>query len=152
MEAWKSLKNLEPMELKGFLYEKMLEILTKNIRIRVKISENSIVHHSEIEDLVRILGIFIDNAIEEVQGCSSGKMEIKIVKKEKGILFEVRNTYCQMPDINRMGREQYSSKGDGRGNGLLWVEKYLEKREDLFHELKIEGDEIVQRLEIYKIN
>lgn len=149
MEAWKYLKNVEPMELKGFLYEKLLLILTRDISIQVKVSDNMKVSYGYMEDLIRILGVFIDNAIEEVETLVERKIKIGITRTEMGILFEVSNNYGKTPDIAKMGQETYSTKGEKRGNGLFWAEKLIRIHKEMFHELKIEHNEVIQRLEVF---
>lgn len=67
MQAWQYLKNIQPMEIKGFLFEKVLSALGKGIRVQVEISKNVSVEYKGITDLIRILGIIIDNAIEAAE-------------------------------------------------------------------------------------
>ena len=47
-----------------------------------------------------------------------------------------------------MTQKGHSTKGEGRGNGLYWAERILEKHEDMFHGLKIEEQRVVQELEV----
>lgn len=151
VEAWEYLKNIEPMELKGFLYEKMLMGLARDVPIRVYIPEHVKVLCKSMDDLIRILGVFIDNAIEEVELLKERRMMIKITCTDKGVLFEIRNNYGEAPNITKMGEEHYSTKGKGRGIGLYGAERLMQKHPDMFHELKIEHGEVIQRLEIFTI-
>ncbi|MGF0034383.1 sensor histidine kinase [Bariatricus sp. SGI.154] len=149
-EAWKYLKNIYPMELKGFLYEKLLSILTRNLRIQVHISENLNVTYSAMEDLIRIVGIYIDNAVEEAEQLEDGEVDITIVETSKGVLFCVENNFAVRPDIAKMVQKGYSTKGEGRGFGLYWAEKILERHADMMHELHITEEKILQQIEIIK--
>ncbi len=114
-EAWKYLKNIYPMEIKGFLYEKLLSILTRNLRIQVHISENLNVTYSAMEDLIRIVGIYIDNAVEEAEKLEDGEVDITIIETSKGVLFCIENNYGVRPDIVKMVEKGYSTKGEERG-------------------------------------
>ena len=147
-EAWKYLKNIHPMELKGFLYEKLLVILARNLRIQVHISENIDVKYSDMEDLIRIVGIYIDNAVEEAEKIENGEVAITIIETHKGILFCVENDFAIRPDIAKMVQKGYSTKGQERGFGLYWSEKILEKHADMVHELRITEDRVIQQIEV----
>ena len=146
--AWKSLKNIRPMELKGFLYEKLLLAFAKNIGIQVVIAENLNVKYQDMEDLVRILGIFIDNAIEETERLKGGKIKISIRETTIGVIFYIENNCHCCLKISDLTQRGVSTKGEGRGNGLYWAEKIIEKHPDLFHELKIEDEKVIQILEV----
>lgn len=146
--AWGSLKNIKPMEIKGFLYEKLLSAFAKNIDVRVNIAENLTVDYKYMEELVRILGIFLDNAIEETEFMKNGEIEIIIQETTKGVRFCIQNNFENQPDISRMTQKGHSTKGEGRGNGLYWAEQVLEKHEDMIHNLKIEKERVIQELEI----
>lgn len=146
--AWVSLKNIKPMEIKGFLYEKLLLAFAKNIEVRVDIAENLTVAYKDMEGLVRILGVFFDNAIEETETIKNGQIGIIVGETSKGIGFRIENNFKNRPDISMMTQKGRSTKGEGRGNGLYWAEQILEKHPDMFHSLKIEEQRVVQVLEI----
>lgn len=147
-EAWKYLKNVYPMELKGFLYEKILSILTRDIQIQVQSSAHIRAQYEDMEALVRILGIFIDNAVEEAEKLKDGKVGITIIETEKGVLFCIENNYAVRPKISEMTKKGYSTKGEGRGLGLYLAQEILRKHADMVHELRITEDRIIQQLEI----
>lgn len=148
MEAWKYLNKIEPMDLKGFLYEKLLLILSKNISVQINISENINGKYRSMDDLIRILGIFIDNAVEEAEKSSDGKISIIIADTKLGLLFCVENNYEVMPDLSLIGTKGYSTKGEGRGTGLYWAENTIKKHNDMYHEMSIQNDRMQQRLEV----
>lgn len=146
--AWRSLKNIKPMELKGFLYEKLLLAFAKNIEVKVDIAENLTLDYKDMEDLVRILGIFIDDAIEETETMEDGEIGIIIGETAKGTIFRIENNFNSRPDISLLTQKGYSTKGEGRGNGLYWAEQILGKHSDMFHGLKIEEAKVIQVLEV----
>lgn len=114
---WISLKHINPMGLKGFLYEKVLLALSENVEISVEIREDIAIECSYMNDLIRILGIFIDNAIEAVKLEEKGCVLIRIEQKD-GILFWIENSCTNDLDVSRIFEKGYSDKGEGRGNGL----------------------------------
>ena len=48
MHVWKSLRNIQSMELKGLLYEKTLNILNKNIELNIQIADNLYITYPEL--------------------------------------------------------------------------------------------------------
>lgn len=148
MEAWKCLKNIQPMELKGFLYEKMLLAFARGVKMQVYVMDGMKIQCTYMEELIRILGILIDNAIEASEQLPRGYVVIEIAKTDQSVSFAIKNNYLQEPELMKMGKEQYTTKGKGRGNGLCWVEETIEKHKEAFHELKIEKNELIQRIEI----
>ena len=147
-EAWKYLKNIEPMELKGFLYEKLLLAIARDIEIKVDISHNLDVGYEAMEDLVRVLGILIDNAIEASEILERGMMDIVIVKTENGVLFRIENNYKEEPNLSMITQNGYSTKGSGRGLGLYWAEKIISEHRDMFHETELSEERFIQILEV----
>lgn len=148
MEVWKHLKNIQPMELKGFLYEKLLLFFTYDLKFQIKISDKIKVTYTPIDPFIRILGIFIDNAVEAAEGMPDGEVILEIKATEKGVLFYISNTYASPPDLFSMGKRGYSTKGKGRGNGLYWAEKTIRDNEQFFHYLQIRDNHLIQQLEI----
>ena len=147
MQAWQYLKNVQPIEIKGMLFEKVLSALGKGIQVQVEISANVNIVYAGLGDLIRILGIFLDNAIEEVEQ-KKGTISVIIAKTDDRILFQIMNEYVSPPDISKIFCKGYSTKGDGRGLGLYLVQSLVHKHEDIAHECKIENGMFIQKLEI----
>lgn len=147
-KAWQSLRHISPMELKGFLYEKMMLIMARRICVRVDISEDLDVKYKDMEDLIRILGIFLDNAIEEAEKSDDGRIGIVIARTNAGILFRIENSLFHKPVMGRLGERDYSTKGAGRGMGLYWAEEILRRHRDMFHEMNTGDGKFIQSLEI----
>lgn len=148
MKAWQSLRNIGPMELKGFLYEKLLYVIARRIIVQADISENLDVKYPDMDDLIRILGIFIDNAVEEAEKSVGGEVGIVIARTGKGVLFRIENTFAQKPEISQIGKKGYTTKGVGRGMGLYWAEERIRSHEDMFHELNVTDEKFIQLLEV----
>lgn len=148
LHIWKSLRNIQPMEIKGLLYEKVLSILSKNIELKIQIESGLSVTYSDIHVINRILGIFIDNAIEAAIQAEKKFISIEISKNKSLISFQIANTCKAMPDLSKMSQKGYSTKGRNRGMGLYWVQSILRKRTDLTHEVDIKDNLVIQKLDI----
>lgn len=121
------LSNMLILEIKGLLYTKIIVANAKGIKVSVKIPY-PVTHVSmDIIDLVRILGIFLDNAIEASENLEEKKMDIVIIQKDT-VSIIIANTCPDLTipisSINEMG---VSSKGENRGYGLYNVSKLLQK-------------------------
>ena len=78
-------------------------------------------------DLTRILGIFLDNAIEASLLQSKPHINIAIIQMDlEEIVIVIQNkTQQQYPDIKQLFEENYSTKGITRGYGLYTVKQIL---------------------------
>lgn len=148
LHIWKSLRNIQPMEIKGILYEKILRALGKDIEPEIKIEDGLEVIYPEIRVINRMLGIFIDNAIEAAEDTESKKLVIEASGVREGVVFSIANTCRELPDPSKIFQKGVSTKGKGRGMGLYWVKNALKEREELIHEIAVENGMVVQRLEI----
>lgn len=145
---WKNLRNIQPMELKGLLYEKILGLINKSINIEVRIEDDLCVSYEEIQTINRILGIFIDNAMEAALETEEKYVRIDAYNIEHGTTVEVANTFKEIPNLAKMYQKGYSTKGQGRGTGLYWVWRTLKEKDELSLETDIRDVILIQKLNI----
>ena len=115
----------------GFLYKKVQEIRLNNIEIEYELALQK--EHVKIPeyDFIEMLGILIDNAIEEARRNSKGKIKIAIFERGKAINIIVANTseLMDIEEISRMFKNNYSKKeGVGRGIGLPKLKRIVEEK------------------------
>ena len=147
--AWKELKYVYPLELKGFLYEKILSAYAQKIQMYLQIDEKLDLQCSYMKDVIRILGIFIDNAIEETRDMENGYIIIVAMNTEQGCFFSVTNNYKNKPELALIQQREYTTKGENRGMGLYWADELVKKHE-IMHNTNITDTEIAQEIEIMK--
>ncbi len=117
--------------LKGFFYYKFTEAERKGINVSINISkqiENSFLGKLDtknFKDLTRIIGVYVDNAIEASSTSIEKKLGIEIYLIKDSIDIIISNTYANTIDEEKMGHERYSTKGKNRGHGLLLVKRIL---------------------------
>lgn len=118
--------------LAGFLYQKFLEADRKDIQVAYEISLERIANKEDIYELVEMIGILMDNAIEsaEQQADDCKTIAITFITEDKGLHFSIRNRsdMIKNQEIERMFQAGYSTKGTGRGLGLPKVKETLLKR------------------------
>lgn len=144
---WKELKNVYPLELKGFLYEKILYAQAKKIKIQVQIDEKFQFVCSYMKDIIRILGVFLDNSIEETQHMENGYIIVLATNTTYGVLFSVINNYKKRPDLALMQTRGYTTKGKNHGMGLYWADELI-KKHGIIHNVDVSEGEIIQEIEV----
>ena len=100
-------------------------------------------------DLVRVLGIILDNAIEEVETIGRGTVSIILIKIDSGVVISVENDCREdIERVHQLREKNFSSKGEKRGLGLYILDEILRKENQIHHELRIENGKFIQKLEI----
>ncbi|MCM1127545.1 MAG: GHKL domain-containing protein [Lachnospiraceae bacterium] len=116
-------KNDEPL-ISGFLYTKINEAERIGIDVKPELMINKIDDIDIVGDVIKILGILIDNAVEALNSndITEKKMEIK-VEYIKKIIIRVGNVsrYIPRSDSVRFFEKGFSTKGEMRGLGLANV-------------------------------
>ena len=149
---------LPPNGIKGLCYYKTQEAEDKGINVSLNISKrvkDSSIYNLTIKeqrDFGRIIGVFLDNAIEASAESKEKKMGIEAyINSEKEFRMIITNTYNNKLDKNKIGRENYSTKGKTRGHGLLLVKQIKSKNERFKIKTEIQENIYVQTIEIKKI-
>lgn len=109
----------------------------------------------DVYDLIRIIGIAFDNAIEESILYKAGGqvpvVEIMFYRdQESSLEFTIKNKLRdqQKSDLPAFGQKNFTSKRGHAGLGLSNVRELQEKYANLFVEYRIEGDEFVFALTV----
>lgn len=133
------LKNLKIDSIKGLISSKVIKAERLNIDTHIEIlDEIKRINMKEI-DICRIIGIFLDNAIEAQEGLDNPFINIYVINKENSIVIVINNKCSEdTPPIFKIFDKGFSSKGNNRGIGLSNVKKLLDERyENVFLSTKI---------------
>ncbi len=148
------LKYLPSNGLKGFFYYKLTEAEQKGINVSINVSkqiENSFINNintKDFKDLSRIIGVYLDNAIEASLLSKEKKLGIEIYLIKNTIEMIFTNTYNYPIEKDKVGKEKYSTKGKNRGHGLLLVGRILKENDIFISETKITEKLYIQTLKI----
>ena len=140
--------------IKGLFYYKSMEAEEKGINLSISIAkriEDSILGKLETEDfkqLGRLIGVYLDNAIEASSSSEEKKLGIEINKHEDDVIIIITNTYEGMIDTNSVGKVRYSTKGNNRGYGLMLVNKILSGSNRFTAERIVTDKLYIQKLKI----
>lgn len=108
--------------------------------------------HMEIYEFTRILGIFMDNAIEAASECEDKLINVTIMNEDtrNRQLLIVENTY-KNKDINldKIYEKGFSTKPNNTGLGLWEVDRILKKHKNITRFTSKTAEFFKQQLEIY---
>lgn len=137
-EEYAKFKYLPANGIKGLCYYKVQEAINKKIKVCINISsriEKSILSKlsiDEIKELGKILGVFLDNAIE-ASSISEGKvLGFEAYLIDNNVKIIISNSYDNKIDTNKIGKEKYTTKGKNRGHGLLLVKNIVNNNANRF--------------------
>jgi len=128
-EAWvREIRYLPFGGLKGIVHNKISEMKDNDVNVLLNISksvENSILKELNIKQnnqLLKIIGVFLDNA-KEAAVCSKEKeVVISFYTNDEEVVFEIANTYINDIDVSKIYKMGHTNKGKGRGYGLALVD------------------------------
>ena len=147
-------KYLPSNGLKGFFYYKFIEAEQREIKVSLNISkqvENSCLGDmktKDFKDLTRIIGVYLDNAIEAASASKDKKLGIEIYVVKDVVQIIISNTYDNVIEKDKVGNERYSTKGKNRGHGLLLVKRILNENNRITSETKITDSLYIQTIKI----
>lgn len=150
-------KYLPSNGLKGFFYYKFIEAEKKGIKginVSINISkqiENSFlkdIDTKDFKDLARIVGVYLDNAIEASSTSEDKKLGIEMYLIKEKIELIITNTFNNEINLDKIGKESFSTKGKHRGHGLLLVNKILSENNMFEAKNEIRDNIYIQSLKI----
>lgn len=140
---------------KGLCYFKTQEAQDKGLKTSINISkrvENSNIYKLNVKeqrDLGKILGVFLDNAIEASFKSKAKEFGIEgylNINKEFEII--ISNSYDGEIDLDKIGNESFTTKGKNRGHGLLLAKRLADKNDKFEIKTKATNELFIQTLTI----
>jgi len=74
----------------------------------------------------------------------------EIYNSNLGVTFLIENSFSGNIDINKMDKKGFTTKGEGRGNGLHFAKKIINKNIGIYTRKLIENNYFVQKIIIKK--
>ena len=142
-------------DIKDLCYFKTQEAKDKGLNTSINISkrvENSNIYKLSVKeqrDLGKILGVFLDNAIEASLNSKAKEFGLEAylnIKKECEII--ISNSYDGELEVDKIGKERFTTKGKNRGHGLLLVNHLVNKNDKFAINTKITNGLYIQTLTI----
>jgi two-component system sensor histidine kinase AgrC len=120
-------------------------MISAGIQVKFEAVEEIRILHIDTVIMVRIIGILLDNAFEEVSSLDIRLVNVGLVKDENDVIFYVSNQ-CKEEhyDAEEMVKKGYTTKGNGRGTGLSNLANFSSKYKNIFIETKCENHRFTQ--------
>lgn len=141
--------------VKGLLYHKLSKMEDNNIKYYLYVDQN--LKDKDIEnfdlktyrDLTKLLGVFLDNAIDAALKSEEKEIEVELKDKDDCLLLTISNTYDKNTDINKVGKSGFTTKGVGHGFGLSIVKDIVKTNSEIETFSSKESDKFIQTAMIY---
>ena len=141
--------------VKGLLYHKLSKMEDNNIKYYLYVDQN--LKDKDIEnfdlktyrDLTKLLGVFLDNAIDAALKSEEKEIEVELKDKDDCLLLTISNTYDKNTDINKVGKSGFTTKGVGHGVGLSIVKDIAKTNSEIETFSSKESDKFIQTAMIY---
>ncbi|EGP5502330.1 GHKL domain-containing protein, partial [Enterococcus faecium] len=145
------IRNLEAKEIKSIVLSKLYLAHEKGIEIDVNVPQKLDSFPVPSIMLVRMLGIILDNAVEESSIIDKPKILFAGLRQEEAITFIIANK-CRsdIPDLHVLKKKSYSSKGKERGIGLSNLDELVQLNKNVYLDTKIEEGQFIQILTIWE--
>ena len=140
--------------LQGIIYQKMLVMKDDHIKFSLDVGRG--VREIELNKLsmddnyrlCKIVGVLLDNAIEESRKIDDKCIMISLFVDEGDLVIEVSNKFKGKIDVDKLDESGYTTKGDGHGYGLSLVKKILSETDVFENERSIKRNVFKQIIKI----
>jgi two-component system sensor histidine kinase AgrC len=131
MDDFKDLEYISNIYIKSLLISKLKTIKANGITCYFE-CKNDISHIAlNIFDLIRILAVSIDNAIEETAHQANGKIQIILINKDNQIDIIIKNTITKSIPIDQIKQYGFSTKKGHEGLGMVNIQDIKKKYQNL---------------------
>ena len=131
------------------LMEKLKIKYTLNISREVRTTDLIDLDEDLVLKICKILGVFLDNAIEAVKSLKKKEIAIEMYNIDNELCIDITNNFKGNLNLDKINNMKYTTKGEGHGYGLTLVNKLLEEESDkLENEKSINRDTFTQTLKI----
>lgn len=140
--------------LRATIYPKLAEMRELHINYALDVaSDVSTLDLININDdtmlnSCKIIGVFLDNAIDAVKNLKVKKIVIEIYIMDDALCIDIGNNYKGPLDMEKISNAGYTTKGDNRGYGLALVSKIIKNDDHLENEKLLTKNKFTQRLKI----
>ena len=140
--------------LQGIIYQKMLVMKDEKILFSLDVSRDVRkvdLDNFSMEDnyrLCKIIGVFLDNAIEESRNIDDKRIMISLYVDDDNLVVDISNKFNGKIELDRLDDEGYTTKSDGHGYGLSLVKKILSETDKFENERSIRKDIFKQTIKV----
>lgn len=146
-----TLSYIEILELKSLLSSKLIYAMELGIKVELELSEPVRELPMKSIDLARVMGIFLDNAIEAALASREMLIQLCFFSKEDCLIIILRNSSAPPAfPISQLTGWGISSKGEHRGVGLHNAKNILDQYDHVLWDMEYKDSFFTQTLTIYQ--
>lgn len=140
--------------ISSIVYSKMLTMKENDVDVDLIISRDiKDLYLSDIPDelaveICKIIGVYLDNALEEVSKYEEKLINIEFYAEKKTLCIAISNNFEGEIDFEKMDNPGYTTKENGHGYGLSLAREIIESNDKLSSEREIKDNIFKQILKI----
>ena len=143
------LSNIGVLEIKSLLSAKMIYAHESGIDVTIDIPDRVDRFQMDTVDLARILGIFLDNAIEAALEAEQPHISLNIIQNRTGVSILISNRFHDNGEVlHRLKQKGFSSKMGHQGIGLSNAQKIISSYDNVLLETTMRCGCFVQHMEL----
>ena len=137
-------------EVKGIFYTKLIEAMNQQLNICLELKDEITHIDMDLLTLCRILGIYLDNALEASALSDEKIIILAITDMKDHILIHIENSTLPIPvPVEQLAAEGYSTKDSHSGLGLHNARLLLSESSNVFSSTQYRKNHFIQTLSIY---
>ena len=141
------LSKIENPAIKGLVSNKLIYAMSTGIDVFIDIMDEIKDVDVRDIDLCRILGIYLDNAVEAAGETEEKELKFNIIQDNGSTVIVIMNSFINKGiSISNMEKQGFSTKGEGRGLGLSNVVQVLGQYENVNKVTEIRDNYFIQTL------
>ena len=143
------LSNISVLEIKSLLSAKMIYAHESGIDITIDIPDKVESFLIDTVDLARILGIFLDNAIEATLKTEQPQIGLNIIQNKTGVSIIISNRFRDNGVmLHKLKQKGFSTKIGHQGIGLWNAQKIISSYDNVLLETTMKCDYFTQHIEL----
>ena len=143
------LSNISVLEIKSLLSAKMIYAHESGIDITIDIPDKVESFLIDTVDLARILGNFLDNAIEATLETEQPQIGLNIIQNKTGVSIIIRNRFRDNGlMLHKLKQKGFSTKIGHQGIGLGNAQKIISSYDNVLLETTMKCDYFTQHIEL----
>lgn len=143
------LSNIGVLEIKSLLSAKMIYAHESGIDVTIDIPERVDSFLIDTVDLARIMGIFLDNAVEAALTAEQPQIGLNIIQNETGVSIIISNRFQDDGVVlHRLKQKGFSTKNGHQGIGLSNAQKIISSYDNVLLETTIQDGCFQQHIEL----
>ena len=141
--------NIGVLEIKSLLSAKMIYAHESGIDITIDIPDKVESFLIDTVDLARILGIFLDNAVEATLETEQPQIGLNIIQNKTGVSIIISNRFLDNGVmLHKLKQKGFSTKIGHQGIGLWNAQKIISSYDNVLLETTMKCDYFTQHIEL----